>query len=166
MFKIGEKISYGMHGVMEIVDIRQEDATPGSPTYYVLSAQGEGTSLTFVPVDSEMLVSQMHRLPSKEEVFELLRKAKSSSPIAWIDDNRKRTEYFKKIIRSADKCAIISMINAIYLAGLERQKEGKKNYLSDENLMHKAEKLINSELSAVLGIPEDSVPRFIANFEG
>ena len=38
-------------------------------------------------------------------------------------------------------------INSIYNTGKKRTEEGKRNYLSDENAMRKAEKLIYSEFS-------------------
>ena len=41
--------------------------------------------------------------------------------------------------------------------------EGKKNYIADENSMHRAEKLIATEFSLVLGIPESEVADFIKN---
>ena len=60
-----------------------------------------------------------------------------------------------------DREGMISVIKAVYENGVKRHEEGKKNYLADENIMRKAEKVIYSELSIVLGIPENEVADFI-----
>lgn len=160
---VGEMVVYGSNGVMEIVDIREEVVVDVARKYYVLRAVGtRGESLTFVPVDNEKLVSMMRPLLTREEIIEIIHSADELSEPEWVGDNRLRTERFKKIIDSGNRADIIALIRLIYKAGQRRAEEGKKNFLSDENLMHKAEKLIASEFSIVLGIPEEDVPEFIA----
>jgi hypothetical protein len=53
------------------------------------------------------------------------------------------------------------MIDAVRRTGIRRESEGKKNYIADENSMHRAEKLIATEFSFVLGIPENEVKAFM-----
>ncbi len=162
MHKIGENVVYGGNGVMTVVDIREERFGDDLRSYYVLREVGSRSeSLTFVPTDNEALVAQMRRLLTKEEVFEVIRGSKDAPDCEWAKDSRSRTECFRRIMESGDRGKIISMIRTIYNAGLRREDEGKKNFLSDENAMHKAEKLIYSEFSLILGIPEAEVPEFI-----
>ena len=162
MHKIGENVVYGSNGVMTIVDIREERFGADLRSYYVLRECGSRSeSLTFVPTDNEKLVSQMRPLLTKEEIVAVIRTSRTSPDCEWAKDSRSRTECFRQIMESGDRVKIISMIRTIYNAGIRREDEGKKNFLSDENAMHKAEKLIYSEFSLVLGIPEEEVPAFI-----
>lgn len=162
MRSIGEKVVYGSYGVMEIVDIREEKVMDLLRKYYVLEPVGRGSdSQTFIPVDNESLVSQMHPLLTKNEIIEILGAAGNMPPLKWIADNRQRSEQFKAIIESGDRAAMLTMIGSIHKTGERRNEEGKKNYLADENAMHKAEKILNTEFSIVLGIPEEDVPKFI-----
>ena len=55
----------------------------------------------------------------------------------------------------------MAIIDAIMRSGKRRNDEGKKNYLSDENIMRKAEKIVHLEFSLVLGIPEEEIGAFI-----
>lgn len=161
MHKIGDKIMYGAGGVMTIVDIREESIGDVCRSYYILRPTlARAESFTYVPVDNENLVSFMRPLLTKEEILDLLHSAKDLPPIDWVNENRARQEYFKKIMESGDRARIIAMIRAIEENGLRREAEGKKNFLSDENARAKAEKLLYSEFSVVLGIPEEEAKNF------
>ena len=162
MHKIGDKIMYGAGGVMTIVDIREESILDISRSYYVLRPTLSKTeSLTFVPADNEKLVSAMRPLLTKEEIFDLLRYSKTAEPCQWVNENRARQEYFKKIMESGDRRQIISMIRAIDDSALRREAEGKKIFLSDENARAKAFKLLHSEISVVFDMPEEEVKVFV-----
>ena len=82
-------------------------------------------------------------------------------PLEWIADNRKRAESFKLIIESGDRMRMLLMIYSVRKTGERRNEEGKKNYLADENAMHKAEKLLVTEFSIVLGISEEDAAELI-----
>ncbi len=162
MYKIGDTVIYGSSGVVVVEDIREENFAGEKRMYYVLrSPSATSQSLTFVPLDNEKLTSLMRPLISKKDIYEILSAVDKNAEEEWISDNRARSERFKKVIENGDARGMISMIRSIYQNGKERQKNGKKNYLSDENAMKKAERLLYSEFSAVLGIPEDDVPSFI-----
>ena len=163
MHNIGDIIVYGSSGVMRIVDIRDEVIGGDVRKYYVLCSNVTSlNSQTFVPVDNERLVSQMRPLLTKREVLDILHNIESYPEPKWIPENRARTENFKTILESGDRGRILAMIRSIYKTGLRRVEEGKKNYLSDENIMNKAEKILYAEFSIALGIPEEEVPEFVA----
>lgn len=164
MHKVGEKIMYGGTGLMEIVDVREETVADTPRKYYVLrELHSKSTSQIYVPVDNKKLVASMRPLITRREIDELLLKAKENklSSIEWQQDNRVRSETFKKIIESGDREGILSLIRTVYENGQKRQEAGKKNYLADENLMRKAERLIAEEFSEVLDIPEEEVSDYI-----
>ncbi len=164
MHKVGEKIMYGASGLMEIVDMRTETIADEPRKYYVLQElNSKSTSQTFVPVDNKKLVASMRPLLTRSEIEQLLAKAKENklSDLEWHQDNRLRSEQFRKIIESGDREGILSLIRTVYENGVKRHQEGKKNYLTDENLMRKAERLLSQEFSEVLGISEEDVADYI-----
>ena len=164
MYRIGDKVVYGALGVMEIIEITDQTVGDVTRKYYVMKEYASASSsFTYVPLDNEALTSQMKPLLSKDEIIEVVRKAKNSPPLEWIEDNRARSEAYKKILSTADRTLLLSMIDSVYKTGLRREEEGKKNYIADENSMRRAEKLISTEFSLVLGIPESDVPEFIKN---
>lgn len=162
MRETGERVIYGSNGVMEIVDIREETVGDITRKYYVLrDLNSTQVSHIFVPTDNEKLVSAMRPLLTKEEAMDMIKRIKTIPEAEWKNDNRIRSEKFRKVIESGDRDSVIAVIKAVYENGIKRQEEGKKNYLADENIMRKAEKVIYSELSIVLGIPENEVADFI-----
>ena len=91
MYSIGEKVVYGAMGVMEIVDVTEQIIADVARKYYVLKEYAsQSASFTYVPVDNEMLTSQLQPLLTKEEIVAAIKEAKTTQPIAWIEENRGR----------------------------------------------------------------------------
>ena len=157
MYKIGDNLLYGSSGVMTVVDIREEHIGDAPRSYYVLrSALGRSESLVFVPTDNERLTSFMYPLLTEDEISLLLSQPIDTQTIKWNENSRARTEYFKRILESGDRRAILAMMRVIYESGIKRIEIGKKNFLADENISQKAEKLLASEISVVMGTDESS----------
>lgn len=162
MYSVGDKILYGASGVMSISDIREECIGDTARRYYVLSsATASSASQTFVPVDNADLVALMRPLLTRDEASSVLSAVSTAPDCAWHADNRKRAEIFKKILESGDRVAILAMIRTVNKAGKLREAEGKKNFLSDDTVAKRAEKLVASELSIVLGISEDAAMELV-----
>ena len=164
MYKIGDKVLYGALGVTEIVDISDQTVGESTKKYYVLKELASpSSSLTYIPLENEELTSQMKTLLTADEVIDVIKTAKSQSDLEWIEDNRARSEMYKKILASGDRVRMLVMMNSIYHTGQRREQEGKKNFIADEGSMKRAEKIIYCEFSLALGIPEDEVQEFIRN---
>ncbi len=162
MYNVGERVVYGLGGVMEVVDLRVIVLGDTAREYYVLREMGSySSSETLIPVDNAELTAQMRPLLTPDELVTAIKTAKASPDAEWISDNRARAEHFKSVILSGDRVALMLMIRSIVEAGKRRATEGKKNFLSDENAMKKAEKLLFSEISVVMGIAVADVPAFI-----
>ena len=164
MYAIGEKVVYGAMGVMEIVDVTEQTVGDVARKYYVLKEYASpSASLTYVPVDNEALTSQLQPLLTKDEILEAIRLAKTTQPIAWVEENRARSEMYKRVLATADRVQLLAMIRLVYETGLRREAEGKKNFIADENVMRRAQKNISIEFSLVTGIPESEIFEFIKN---
>ena len=162
MYGIGDRIVYGAQGVMEIVDITEQELGDSARKYYVMKEYASASpSLTYVPFDNELLIAQMQPLLTKDEIVAAVKAANAMGELEWIEENRARSESYKRILASADRVMMLAMIRSVYITGKRREEEGKKNYVADENVMRKAEKHINVEFALVLGIPESDVPAFI-----
>lgn len=159
---IGEKIVYGSSGVMKIVDIRSEELMGTVREYYVLGeVNSQSAALTYVPRDNEKLVGAMRPLLSPDEARELIAEAADISPLEWDADNRVRNEKFRAVMESGNRRELFGMIKAIREMGKLRLAEGKKNYLSDEHALAKAERLLYSELAEVLARPENEIAELL-----
>ena len=162
MFNIGDMVVYGINGVFNIDDIREESVLGNSVNYYVLQPLTDrNASLVFVPVANEALTAEMRPIVSKDRANAIILSIPTVAPAEWCEDNRRRQEGFKATIKSGDHTALIAMIKSIIEFGKRRLAIGKKNYLVDENVMKKAEKLLASEFSLAMGEEESEVAQRI-----
>lgn len=155
--KIGEKIIYGSQGIMTLVDERYETIGDAQKLYYVLSGEDTATAaLTFVPEDNERLCALIKPLLSAEELDLALNSFDKSAAPAWNESSRQRQDLFKKILESGSRTDILGIIYLIRECGKRRLAEGKKNFLSDESILKRAENILAAEISIVFDIDEES----------
>lgn len=161
MFDIGTIVTYGTNGVYVIENIIIENFLGEAKKYYVLCEPGrKGHDKVFVPCDNERLVSQMKKILSKEELYALVDAVPDDSE-AWIDDNRARSEHFKEVLSRADRLELLHMAKTIYFRKQEMALQGKRIFLSDENFLARAEKVLFDEFALVLDIKREDVIPFI-----
>jgi CarD family transcriptional regulator len=104
----------------------------------------------------------MRKLITKEEIDSLLGAVKDAS-VEWINDRKKRTELFEGIIKSNDILGILRLIGCLYVKREELMGHGgnKRLAFSDQEVLERAERLIEDEFSFVLGIPKTDISEYI-----
>ncbi len=159
-FKTGDMVLYGTTGICEITDVTQKTFNRESAEYYVLTPKKQKGSTVFVPVNSEKLVSRMKKLLSCDEINNTIGSTKGCE-YPWIDNDSERRKGFSETILSGDRAQIILMARALYSKRKMQIECGKKLHVADEKFLMEAERIINDEFSAVLGISPDEVPSYI-----
>lgn len=166
MYKVGDKVAYGTNGLFTIEDIRDEAVLGEKHTYYVLkSLSGKSESLSFVPVDNESLVSNMRYPLTKQRAESLIEAISDIEPAPWIADTRKRTEKYRELLESGSYENIVSVIKSVQQKEKSRIAEGKKIFISDENIMKKAKAVLYAEISEALNISEGQIEACFADFD-
>lgn len=154
MYRINDCVVYGAAGVMKIVDITRESVGGASHEYYVLSeVSGASSSKTYVPVDNEKLVGGMRYVMTAEEIERAL-KADSLPTVTWVRDTRARAEKFRSVIDKADMSTIVAMLRSIKETARARIADGKKVYVSDNAVLLRALKMLDSEISLAFKVDE------------
>ena len=160
--KIGEKIIYGSQGIMTLADERYESIGDDKKLYYVLSCEDTATStLTFVPEDNERLCALIKPLLSKQDLSDALDRFDRENAPEWNENARARQDIFKKILEGDDRTEILGIIHLIRESGKRRIAEGKKNFISDENILKRAEKMLSDEIVLVLGVSAEEAMKMI-----
>ena len=157
MFKVNDYIMYGMTGVCQVVDITKESFIDNlQKEYYVLKYIYSNDPIIKIPIDNKKV--PMRKILSKGEVTTLINSMPNSETI-WIDDDRKRNEEFKSILKTGDIENLVKLIRSIYL-----DKEYKKSYKVDEEIMQTAERLLNEEFATILNISPNEVATYIKSY--
>lgn len=160
MFKVNDYIMYGLTGVCQVVDITKESFIDNlQKEYYVLKYIYDNNTIIKIPTDNEKI--SMRKLLSKEDMSTLINSIPNSETI-WIDNDRKRNEEFKSILKTGDIENLVKLIRSIYLDKEYKQSIGKKLYKVDDEIMQTAERLLNEEFATILNISPDEVSTYIS----
>ena len=160
VYSVGDKVTYGIHGVCVICEIEKKEFMGKFSDYYVLRPVYDERSTVFVPTDNETLVSKMSRIMTAREIYDLIKLMPSEDNI-WIESSTDRKKKYAEILKSGDRHALVRLIKTLYLHR-EKQKEAKKKlHISDESFLRDAEKLLYEEFAHVLNITKDQVLPFI-----
>ena len=160
MYQVNDLVLYGVHGVCKILEIQVQTVNRKKTEYFVLEPISQQGSRFFVPTQSQVAVSKLRCLISKDEILALLSAPESHREI-WLDDENQRKQQYKDVLATGDRATLLCLLRL-----LERHREmqadsGKKFHISDANFMRDAQKMIYSEFSLVLDTTNDTVEQYI-----
>ena len=160
--KTGEYVRYGQNGICKVEGSKKMDfANSNNLTeYYILKPIADSRSTLYVPKENEALMAKIVPVLSKDEIDSVIL-ASGENSVRWINDRNARNNYFQEILKNSDQRELIMMINCIYLKRKELKETNKKLSTTDESVLTRAEKLIQSDFAFVLGLPEQQVAGYI-----
>ncbi len=160
MLQVGSQVVYGIHGVCGIIDVEVRRVDRKNVEYFVLEPKDQPGARFYVPVHNKIAVSKLRPLLSKEEL-ETLIVSDATHQNCWVSDENQRKQKYRELINNADRAALISMIRVLHQHKENQLAAGRKFHLCDENFLRDAQKVLSSEFSFVLGIPQTEVGAYI-----
>lgn len=160
MLQVGSQVVYGIHGVCRIVDVEIRRVDRKKVEYFVLEPVDQPGTRYYVPTQNQVALSKMRSLLSKDELEALLTSEDTRKDI-WISDENLRKQKYREIINNGDRASLICMIRCLRQHRENQLAAGRKFHLSDENFLRDAQKILSSEFSLVLGIPQPEVAAYI-----
>lgn len=151
MFQVDELVVYGVHGVCRVKETQEHVVNKVRQQYLVLESTGKSGSQFMVPIQNTAAMSRLTALISKEEWENLL-----ASPAVhtsnWIADENRRKQSYRELAGSGCRETLLQTIYSIYAHRTAQKALGKRLHMCDENFLHDAEKMLSSEIEAVLGL--------------
>ena len=160
MYQQGDQVVYGIHGVCIIHEITKQIVNRKHVEYYVLVPMNQPDARFFVPTQNQTAAAKMRPLLTKQQIDDILT-LDSIDCDCGIDDENQRKLYYRELIVSGDRARLMAMIRSLYRHKENQIRQGRKFHLCDENFLRDAEKLLGSEFSFVLGIPQSAVGEYI-----
>lgn len=157
--EVGTCVLYRGCGICRICEITPLDFGKDDANYYVLKSVFDESSVTYVPVDSE-LVRHMRPLLTKSEVLDAIDNAPNSGN-SWIDDSKLRASAFSQLLEDGNRADILWVILTLSDYRTELATKRRKLYSSDEKLLATALRMIKEEFAFVLGIDREEVLPYI-----
>ncbi len=159
MYRIGDKVVYGQTGVCEVVDICEKAFIKNQKReYYVLKPYNLENNTIYAPVNDNKVF--MRELITKNEAEELIESIPSIVERLAQSEEITKEDYIAKINNHSLE-ELVELTAIIYSKKLSVVKMKKRLNAIDEKYMKIGENLLFGELSAVLGIPNDSVQNYI-----
>lgn len=160
VYQIGDVVVYGTQGICSVVALEEREIDRKRKEYFVLEPKDQPGARFYVPTGNQAALAKLHRLLSKDELEAILR-AEQTKEDAWIQDEGRRKLYYRELIGSGDRAALLRMVNTLYRHKREQAAAGRKFHLCDENFLRDAEKLLSAEFSEVLGIPREKIGEYV-----
>lgn len=159
MIALNSTIIYAS-SVCKVKEIKKMTVGKNTREYYVLVPVYDDKNTIYVPTDNPTLLQKMRKILSAEEITELINAMPDNEAI-WIEDDKARSEAYKKILEQGNRAEIIRIIKTLYERRLTLMSEGKKLHSADEIIFARAEKMIYDEFALVLDIKREEVTPFI-----
>ena len=160
MYQAGDRVLYGIHGVCCVKKAEERILDGNRRLFLVLEPEGQTGCQYLVPTHNAAAMAKLRPMLTVTELQQLL----SSDEIrknAWIADENQRKLAYRALISGGDRIQILQMIYALYHHQAKQSERGKKFHQCDENFLRDAEKLVCSEISAVMGMDADSTRSYL-----
>ena len=160
MLQTGSYILYGSHGICKILDLEVRLVGKKKVEYYVLEPVEQSDSRYYVP--SQTAATKLRPMITKEELRSILHSGMIYCE-KWIQDENARKQYYRDLLSSGDRAALMRMVHTMYEHKEQQQASGRKVHICDENFLRDARKVLDNEFSLVLGLPQGDVAQYIQN---
>ena len=160
MYKNGDHVVYGVHGVCRIVEQEERTVDRKKVLYYVLEPLSQSDARYYIPAHNQAALAKLRPVMSRKELDALL----ISDEVRrenWIADENRRKQIYRELINSGDRAALICMVGSLHRHKQAQEAAGRKFHLCDENFLRDAEKLISSEFALILNIAPNQVQEYI-----
>lgn len=157
MFQVSQYIIYGNYGVCCIQNVGQMEGEMEQRLYYTLTpCYMSGTIST--PVDNQRVV--MRPIMTADEAMALISHMQAIDTM-WIQDEKRREQDYKTILKTCDCKELVKMIKTIYLRKQARIQEGKRLGALDEKYFNMAEEKLYGEMAISLQKSKEETKTFV-----
>ena len=162
MFECGDRVVYGVHGVCTILCLENQIVNKKKCQYFVLEPLMQPGARFFVPVHNEAAVSKLRPVMDRAQLEAVIRSPESFAD-AWIPDENQRKNYYKELLGSGNRAALMSMVRTLHKQKALQLEAGKKFHLCDDNFLRDARKLLSSEFALVFSLNPEELTKFMSN---
>lgn len=159
MYKAGEFVNYGAHGICQIVDICSKDFKTGSgeQNYYILQPISQGSTTFYLPATESAAQARLRPVLTVEQIDQIIASVKDAQ-MPWITDRKLRLAKFQQIVSHRDTAQLLLLASSLHQQQLEKGLS-----TGDRETLHKIEGIIEQEFSFALGLGAKEIGSYIQN---
>lgn len=156
----GKTVVYRKGGIYKITGFKEQKIGDIKKKYYVLSSVYDKNTTIYVPMDNDLLTSQIEPVLTKEEINSIIDKSEEKG-IGWIEDTTRRAVFFEEILKSGELYRILALFKLLYLRRENAEPKTYRTYARDEKAFALASKAITEAFAYPLEIPKTEVVAYI-----
>lgn len=99
MYQVGDQVVYGFHGVCRVVNMEKQVIDKKAEIFLVLEPADQNGSQYLVPTSSEVAMSKLYAVLTREELEEMLQ-SQYIRQDAWIREENIRKQTYRELIVS------------------------------------------------------------------
>lgn len=160
MYQAGEWVVYGIHGVCHVIGTEKQLVGRKRTQYLVLEPLNHAQSRFYLPTENPSAMAKLKAVLSRDELVALL-SSEEARQDAWIQEENHRKQYYRDLIGSGDRTALMKMVSTLYRYKAAQASAGRKFHQSDENFLRDAEKLLTSEIALVLDLSPEAARDYL-----
>jgi len=162
MFKKGDYVVYGTHGVCAIEGVEKLQINPLKKDccYYILKPLFKKDSVYYLPTDCGDGKLPIKKIVTKEQAEELILRLKNPLTNTLTDTFLNETE-LKAAIKEKDRFEIVDIIKLLQKRKSSKAKEKKKLSLAEERYLKVAKEMLFEELAFALQVDIKQVEEMI-----
>ncbi|MDN4606741.1 CarD family transcriptional regulator [Sporosarcina highlanderae] len=154
MFKVGDLVTYGSHGVCKIKDMSEETFGEETKSYYILHPIDQPTLTIYCPVNSDQ--STLKDIISEEKA-NLILECFTKPTDKWIAHPSARYQSFSSTLKTGDSLQIAALANTIIRKEVDLAGDGKKLGSRDIEILSSVRQILIEELALALSTTPDKV---------
>jgi len=160
MYRTGDKVVYGIHGVCVISGMETQRVDAKEVTYLVLEPISQPGSRYMVPTHNPAAMGKVKKMLTRE-TLEMLIQSEVVQQDCWIRDESQRKQTYRELISSGDREKLMAMVHTLYRHKAEQLSAGRKVHLCDDNFLRDAEKLLAGEIAVVMDLEADEARKYV-----
>ena len=160
MFSVGDRVIYGMHGVCDILETKEQIVDRKTVTYLVLEPLGQPGTRYMVPTHNPAALGKLKRILTREQMEQLLDSQVVREDF-WIREEAQRKQTYRELIGSGNREKLMGMVHTLYRHKAEQAAAGRKVHQCDENFLRDAEKLLAGEIAFVFNITQEQAKAYL-----
>ena len=160
MYQAGEWVVYGIHGVCRVVGTEKQLVNRKRTQFLVLEPLNHGESRFYLPTENATAMAKLKEVLSKAELEALLVSEQVHENM-WIHEESRRKQYYRELIGSGDRIALMKMVSSLYRYKTAQLESGKKFHQSDDNFLRDAERLLSSEIALVMELSMEEARNYL-----
>ena len=162
MYRQGDHIVYGSHGLCEITEIGSSPIDPNDTrTYYalhpVLSAP---TTMIFTPTDNTAVI--MRPPMTGKQARALLERMPEILPLS-VEQEKTRRDIYRSVLSAAIPEQLVALLRTVAQRRLETLRHGRRLTDADTDSERRAHNNLLGELSLALGLSHEETAGLIQN---